>query len=128
MPDERPPEVLTALPRTRPHRRSNKRPTRTTEPRATEPKATESGTGDAIRATPKPPPLRQPAQPAGTPDAPPTRKPADDPLSPEPSASRLPSGTELVGTAVQAAAELAEIGISMTARALRRTVSRLPRP
>jgi hypothetical protein len=123
MPDERPPEVLTALPRTRPHRRSNKRPTRTTEPPATEP-----GTGDPVRATPKPPPLRQPAQPAGTPDAPPTRKPSDDPLPPEPSGSRLPSGTELVGTAVQAAAELAEIGISLTARALRRTVSRLPRP
>ncbi len=119
MPDERPPEVLAALPRTRPHRRSNKRPTRTGETHETR---------DPIRATPKPPPLRQPAQPAGTPDAPPTRKPPDDPLPPEPSGSRLPSGTELVGTAVQAAAELAEIGISMTARALRRTVSRLPRP
>jgi hypothetical protein len=33
-----------------------------------------------------------------------------------------------VGTAVQAAAELAEIGLSMSARALRRALSRLPRP
>jgi hypothetical protein len=31
-------------------------------------------------------------------------------------------------TAVQAAAELAEIGLHAGARALRRTVSRLPRP
>jgi hypothetical protein len=34
----------------------------------------------------------------------------------------------VLGTAVQAAAELAEIGISATARALRGAVGRLPRP
>jgi hypothetical protein len=34
----------------------------------------------------------------------------------------------VIGTAVQAAAELAEIGLSMSARAIRRAVSRLPRP
>lgn len=37
-------------------------------------------------------------------------------------------GTDLLGTAVQAAAELAEIGLSVGARAVRRAVSRLPRP
>ena len=35
---------------------------------------------------------------------------------------------ELVGTVVKAAAELAEIGLTVGARALRRAVSRLPRP
>jgi hypothetical protein len=34
----------------------------------------------------------------------------------------------VIGTAIQAVAELTEIGLSVTARALRRTLSRLPRP
>jgi hypothetical protein len=34
----------------------------------------------------------------------------------------------VLGTAAQAAAELAEIGLSVSARALRRVVDRLPRP
>ena len=37
-------------------------------------------------------------------------------------------GKEIVGTMVQAAAELAEIGLSATARAVREAVARLPRP
>jgi hypothetical protein len=63
---------------------------------------------------PKPTRLRQPAQPGGTPVA--RRKPVPS------------SSADVVGTAVQAAAELAEIGLSVSARALRRAVSRLPRP
>jgi hypothetical protein len=39
-----------------------------------------------------------------------------------------PKGSDIVSTAVQAAAELAEIGLSVSARALRNAVSRLPRP
>jgi hypothetical protein len=35
---------------------------------------------------------------------------------------------DVLGTAVQAAAELAEIGLSIGAQAIRRAVSRLPRP
>jgi hypothetical protein len=38
------------------------------------------------------------------------------------------SSTEIFGTAVQAAAELAEIGLSVSARALRNAVSKLPKP
>jgi hypothetical protein len=34
----------------------------------------------------------------------------------------------VIGTAVHAAAELAEIGLTAGARALRNTVARLPRP
>ena len=142
MTDERLPEVLGSLPRTRPHRRSQKRPTRTAQPTP----ATKTGPGrtksavqaagaqptDTAQSKPeakrrpaqRPKPVRrtpaqrlqQPAQPAGTPSQPRTRKP-------------LPStGVDLVGTAVQAAAELAEIGLSASARALRGAVSRLPRP
>ena len=43
-------------------------------------------------------------------------------------ASSLPDGPELIGTLVKAAAELAEIGLTVGARALRTAVSRLPRP
>jgi len=39
-----------------------------------------------------------------------------------------PASAGPVGTAVQAAAELAEIGLSISARALRNALSRLPRP
>ena len=39
-----------------------------------------------------------------------------------------PARADVIGTAVQAAAELAEIGLSAGARALRGAVSRLPRP
>jgi len=64
----------------------------------------------------RPQPLRQPAQPAGVP---PTShgRPADE-----------QQGRHVLGTAAQAAAELAEIGLSVSARALRRVVDRLPRP
>jgi hypothetical protein len=40
-----------------------------------------------------------------------------------------PAGSgHILGTAAQAAAEIAEIGLSVSARALRRMVDRLPRP
>jgi hypothetical protein len=43
-------------------------------------------------------------------------------------AASLGDGAELVGTVVKATAELAEIGLTLAARALRNTLSRLPRP
>jgi hypothetical protein len=39
-----------------------------------------------------------------------------------------PSGTDLVGTAVQAAGELAQLGLTLGTRALRDAVKRIPRP
>ncbi len=39
-----------------------------------------------------------------------------------------PSGTELVTTAIQAAGELAQIGIAVGGQVLRRAVDRLPKP
>jgi hypothetical protein len=147
--DERPSEVLGGLPRSRPHRRSEKRaapaakrtPTRTkaATPRpatanakpagakstASKPKQPAKPTalrgqdGAANRRTtarPKTERLRQPAQPAGTPNVSRKRKPVPA------------TGADILGTAVQAAAELAEIGLTVGARAIRRAVSRLPRP
>jgi hypothetical protein len=195
MSEERPSDVLGALPRTRPHRRSDKRgapqaATRpppgdaaeatnatpnivadqmTPDPPASQPTASTaskpsakttskpsakttskpraktaskpmaktaskpsaktasepSASGPTANATPKRPPapagpraprLRQPAQPDGTPAPRPNRNPAP-PLAPD-----------LVGTAVHAVAELAEIGLSVSARAIRSAVSKLPRP
>ena len=160
MTDDRPSEVLGGLPRTRPHRRSDKRAapapspaaeapaaTREPSPAAEAPAATRkptaaetprtaktaangsasvkplgptrepSGTSARRRAArAKPARLPQPQQPAGTPPAPPSRKPVPS------------TGVDLLGTAVQAAAELAEIGLSVSARALRGAISRLPRP
>jgi hypothetical protein len=155
MPDKPPTDVFGGLPRTRPHRRSEKRagvkpasakkPTTTitakpkparTAAKAKPARKAAANPKTARAAAPKPTPiaaakakpraagarrprpetLRQPAQPAGTPAVRRSGRPAP------------PSGVEIIGTAVQAAAELAEIGLSAGARALRNAVSRLPRP
>ncbi len=202
MSDERHSEVLGGLPRTRPHRRSDKRAATSAAPATPGPETTpaaeptpepeaeitpETQPEATRRRRPKPPPakpkptkpaakrpaakkpaarkaaarkpaarkpaarkaaakkatantpaadtpaatggtrLRQPAQPDGLPAQPRgTNRPA-----PRPSAlgaAAPPKGGEILGTAVQAAAEIAEIGLSAGARAIRRAVSRLPRP
>jgi hypothetical protein len=156
MTGEPPSEVLGSLPRTRPHRRSQKRPPRATraadtraaavdtrtidapadaqadakpakaKPAKTETAKTETAKAklaNATTAAPRrvttgsaPSRLRQPAQPAGTPPGPRNRRPVPS------------NGSDVLGTAVQAAAELAEIGLSVGARAIRGAVARLPRP
>ena len=96
---QRPTEVLGALPHRRPSRRSQKRA-------ASAPPDAEQAS--AQRAEP---PLAEATPAHGThPDAIP------------------PRGKEIVGTMVQAAAELAEIGLSVSARAIKEAVARLPRP
>jgi hypothetical protein len=158
MNDERSTDLLSALPRTRPHRRSDKRgsppakpegqtgpdagkapaaqkpqatrkpatrkpatrnPAAARKPAARKPPATRKlATGKPARNPTAAKRLRQPAQPRGIPDArrAPKRKPAPT------------AAPEIVGTAVQAVGELAEIGLALTARALRNAVSRLPKP
>ncbi|HTX30576.1 MAG TPA: hypothetical protein VMD09_04280 [Solirubrobacteraceae bacterium] len=154
MTDDHSSDLLSALPRSRPHRRSAKRPAR--EAPAREPEA-QQATREApqpaakkttrAKATPatraaksprpaaakaskpapstpakprstaaKPKRLPQPAQPRGVPRA---KRGA----RPEPS-TEFP----VLRTAVQAAAELTEIGVTLSAKALRRVVGRLPRP
>ncbi len=159
MSDERPSELLSALPRSRPHRRSDKRPVRSpaapeAETSSPGPQKTEasaparqkrSARGDA-RATRKtassrpkaaatqrsvkprgaataeaasrrrPRRLAQPAQPGGVPRG--VRGPRPEPSTEFP----------VVRTAVQAAAELAEIGFTLSTKVLRRAIGRLPRP
>ncbi len=146
MSDERPSEVLGALPRTRPHRRSDKRATRSEKENpaaAVTPEAVDAvqaaiAAAEPVRAkaTAKPPAAGK-AETKTTSaakakfKAPATAKAADAARAKiaAPTADPVKSRrTDALGTAVQAAAELAEIGLSASARAIRRAVSRLPRP
>jgi hypothetical protein len=100
-------EVLSSLPRTRPERRSGKRAPRTpagasTAKNVAKPKTAKSG-AKAKAAAPKAIP------PAGY-AVPTTSSPVNT------------SGTELIGTAIQAVGELANLG----SKALRGALSRLP--
>lgn len=124
MTDDREPEILGNLPRTRPHRRSDKRSSagqangrRTAASAKRSPNGTSAARKPAAAASrARSQPLRQPKQPAGAPPAPSSRRP------------RPASGSEIASTLVQAAGELAEIGLSAGARAIRNALARLPRP
>jgi hypothetical protein len=112
--DER--EVFAGLPNARPHRRSAKRD-RPARAAAAPAKAKSAAKPKAKAAKPKARPAPKPAEkvpPAGyaTPRA------HDD----------VPHGADLIGTAVQAAGELAQIGIAAGGRALKSAIQRLPRP
>jgi hypothetical protein len=54
------------------------------------------------------------------------KKAASAPRKPQPASP--PKGTELVTTAVQAAGELAQIGLTLGGQAVKRAVRRLPKP
>jgi hypothetical protein len=116
MTDEPSSDLLGALPRTRPHRRSEKRPARNASPAAEQPSPTPTASA-AARATTTP---RRSKAASGakarTPPAPRTRKPAPA------------TGVAVVGTAIQAAAEIAEIGLTLSRKAVRNAIGRLPRP
>jgi hypothetical protein len=178
MPDDRSTDLLGQLPRTRPHRRSTKRPERSPdgsgstpasdltsttvaapeeEPAPTRPKRARDG--DQRPATTKRPgPAKSPskrqttsagpsaesvrqttsARPrAGSAPAAPTARlaqPAQPRGIPAASRPRPPqtgdeqNGTPILKTAAQATVELAEIGFTLGARALRQAINRLPRP
>ena len=145
MPNDRSSDLLGQLPRTRPHRRSTKRPER--EPAGSTSNGASEVTGTTVAAPEeeqraarrnRQPPARakreastataapnerlpQPAQPRGIPSAArPRRRP--------PETTTQSSATPILKTAVQASAELAEIGLALGTRALRRAIDRLPRP
>jgi hypothetical protein len=128
--------VLGSLPATRPSRFGRER--------------RETGGGTATKAKPKPrakaaakkpaarrkpaPVPREPASAhgpravrAGAPSLEESTERAQHAERPE-STTQPPSGTELVTTAIQAAGELAQIGLAVGGQVLRRAVDKLPKP
>jgi hypothetical protein len=120
--------VLGSLPATRPTRFGAER--------------RKSANGKSAPARKKPPAKRakpaasRPAKPkakpravrAGAPSLAESNKRARAVEPPPESKTTPPSGTELVTTAIQAAGELAQIGIAVGGQVLRRAVERLPKP
>jgi hypothetical protein len=130
-PPEKPSEILGALPRTRPQRRSSKR-----GPASDDRQPPENAKAQASAAAPKARARAIDGGQTGTArlqtgttaaSAPRTAQRART-TTPRPPLAPAPKRPGLVKTLVQAGAELAEIGLSVTARAVRDTVSRLPRP
>jgi hypothetical protein len=122
------PSVLGSLPATRPTRmgrRAGAAPADEPVVAATAAKPKPA----AAKAKPKPAAKRKPAAAAPKPKAKPKapRRPTPPPPPPEPPRRRStpPSGGELVTTAVQAAGELAQIGLGAGARVLRRAARRI---
>jgi sRNA-binding protein len=108
-------DVFSGLPNARPQRRSAKRDRSEKAPQAraavSSKPAADKPAKPRKKAAPKP--KAPPVPPAGY------ATPVDD---------DRPHGTDLVGTAVQAAGELAQIGIAAGGRALKSAIQRLPRP
>jgi hypothetical protein len=103
-------EVLSSLPRTRPERRSAKRGAR-------------APAGDQAAAA-------KPTKPAAKPRpkaAPPPKVPPAGYAVPKTASPVTAGGVELVGTAIQAVGELANLGASLGGRALREVLGRLPK-
>lgn len=127
-------DVLKSLPRTRPSRRSAKRDAKPAE---------QSPAADASSAPPRPSTKRKPAAKTAAAKKPKAAaaKPKRAAAKPEPVATKPapppsgyaapkpePSEGRLVGDAVQAAAELAGIGLTLGRQAIGQALSRLPRP
>ena len=127
--DEPKPDVLSSLPRTRPQRRSAKRDAPVKAKAA--PRKASNGTKAAAKpratsaAKPRAKAAAKPRAAAakGTAKIPPAgfAPPRDTGERP------VPSGAELVGTAIQAAGELAQIGIAVGGQALKSALGRLGR-
>ena len=120
--DER--EVFAGLPNARPQRRSAKRdrPARGAAGRASAAPKTKPAAAKPKAKPAAAKPKRAAAQPKPAEKVPPAgyATPAAD--------DDAPKGAELVGTAVRAAGELAQIGIAVGGRALKSAIERLPRP
>lgn len=126
--------VMGSLPRTRPHRRSTKRGP-VTEPIPAAKAKTSGARGAAGSAGAPVRSLQSATAPRAASDR--SRKPGATsqahrttarPKRPPRSAPPAAEPAGALGTAVQAAAELTEIGLKASARALRGALSRLPRP
>jgi hypothetical protein len=140
-------DVLTSLPRSRSTRRSAKRagkpqdaaPAVEPQPEAKTPAAAKSAaTRAAAKPKPKAPatkpkPKAKPAAKAAAGTPPKAHAPTSPPPPPAGWAAPRPGRDdggrgELLGTAVQAVGELAQIGLAYGGQALKQALSRLPKP
>jgi hypothetical protein len=130
-------DVFSGLPHARPQRRSAKRdrPGKGAKAARAEPPAEAKGTRRAAKQAP--PQTRaaastKPAAAGGKRARAKAAAPKAPPVPPAGYATPVdddrPHGADLVGTAVQAAGELAQIGIAFGGRALKSAIQRLPRP
>ena len=126
-PEEPTPDVLTSLPRTRPQRRSAKRDA------VRKPPAKKAAAKAAKKAAPAKKAPAKPRKAAPKATAAPRPKVAAQQIppagyaAPRQDESGAPSGVELVGTAIQAAGELAQIGAAVGKQALKGVLGRLGR-
>ena len=90
------------------------------KPAAAKPKAKPAAAAKPQAASPKPRAVRS--------GSPALKAAKDKPTPRKPSPATPPKGTELVTTAVQAAGELAQIGLTLGGQAVKRAVRRLPKP
>jgi hypothetical protein len=127
-------DVLSKLPSKRPQRASARRARAATKARSAAttatraaPKRTAATEAAQVKASPSPRAVRPSAATNRTresgPQAGSARRPA---ARPAPSLTR--PGVDMIETAVQAAGELAQIGLTFGIQALRGAISRLPRP
>jgi hypothetical protein len=116
--------VLGSLPATRPTRfgRERREGGGTATKTAAKPRAKKKAAPKAAPAR-KPRPVR-----AGAPALKESTERARTAEPPPESTTTPPSGTELVTTAIQAAGELAQIGLAVGGQVLRRAVDKLPKP
>ena len=126
------PDVLSKLPSKRPQRASARRARPATKaPSATTTAAPKRTAAAAKAARPKASPSPRAVRPSAAtnrtresgPQAGSARRPAARPAPPP-----ARPGVDMVETAVQAAGELAQIGLTFGIRALRGAIGRLPRP
>jgi hypothetical protein len=128
--------VMGNLPSTRPARIGRRREGEDGEaakPTAAKPKATAAKPKAAAAAKPKaatskPAASKPRAVRSGSPGLKTKEKKAASPPPSKARPSEPPKGAELVTTAVQAAGELAQIGLTLGGRAVKRAVRRLPKP
>ena len=121
--------VLGSLPATRPTRfgRERREGGGTATKTVAKPRAKKKAAPKA--AAPKPAPARKPRPVrAGAPALRESTERARTAEPPPESTTSPPSGTELVTTAIQAAGELAQIGLAVGGSVLRRAVDKLPKP
>jgi hypothetical protein len=117
--------VLGSLPATRPTRFGRERRKRggTATKTVAKPRAKKAAPKAKPAPARKPRPVR-----AGAPALRESTERARTAEPPPESTTTPPSGTELVTTAIQAAGELAQIGLAVGGQVLRRAVDKLPKP